>query len=141
MISTDAVNNILNEQVEGYRGLLDLLQRERACLIDFDAEAVERLSKEKDTIVLKLKLREEERKRLSGGISIQRLYEITGDSKLPDIRLKLISLIQGIEELNEFNRLLIDRSLNYVRSTSEFLGALGMNCSIDRKGAIISRET
>lgn len=146
MTSVEAITNILNEQVNSYKMLLDLLQRERACLLDFDAEGVEELSKEKDTLVLRLRLLEEERIRLmrnfsDSDTSLQRLWELTGDNTFQDMRSKLISLLQSIEELNEFNRLLIERSLSYIKSTSNFFGSFGLSCNTKGKGTLLSRET
>ncbi len=183
MTSVEAITNILNEQVNSYKMLLDLLQRERACLLDFNAEGVEELSKEKDTLVLRLRLLEEERIRLMrkfsdetihatsctkddennpplvkggeegfekvssnkrgfvGDMSLQRLWELTGDNTFQDMRSKLISLLQSIEELNEFNRLLIERSLGYIKSTANFFGSFGLSCNPKGKGALLSRET
>jgi flagellar biosynthesis/type III secretory pathway chaperone len=145
MTSEDTIAKILNEQVKGYKALLDLLQKERRCLIDFNAECVEELSKEKDILILKLRLLEEERMRLMTGsgndsITLQTLGELTGNTAFPEIRSKLKSLLQAIEELNNFNRLLIERSLNYCRSNSGFFSFFGMNDSIPRKGMLLSKE-
>jgi hypothetical protein len=57
----DSIKSILIEQIKSYRVLLELLQRERECLINLDAHEVENLSKEKDTTLLRLRLLEEER--------------------------------------------------------------------------------
>lgn len=142
----ETITKILNEQVKSYKLLLNLLQKERASLIDFNAEGVEELSKEKDTLVLKLRLLEEERIRLmkkffDDEISLQKLSEITGNKTFSDIRLKLISLVQGIEELNEFNRLLIERSLNYIKTTTHFFGSFGFGYNKAEKGTLLLRET
>lgn len=152
MTSVEAIRNILNEQVGSYRLLLDLLQRERACLRDFRPECVEELAKEKDTLVLRLKLLEEERLRLVGKflsesslrgspeeLSLEKLYELTGDSGFRDIRSKLLSLLQSIEELNAFNRMLIDRSLHYVQGTASLFGSASRHQG--GKGVLFSRET
>lgn len=58
------IKSVLSEQVIGYRTLIDILRQERECLVCFNPAGVESLSREKDTIVLKLKLLEEERVRL-----------------------------------------------------------------------------
>src|SRR5512135_2041284 len=118
MTDTWAITRILNEQVNGYKLLVELLQKERTCLLDLNAHGVEELSREKDTLVMKLRLLEEERIRLvrkhfSGDVSLRKLWEETGDDSLMDMRSKLLSLVQSIEELNEFNRLLIGRSLTH----------------------------
>ncbi len=146
MTLEDAVAKILNEQVIGYKMLLELLQRERLCLIDLNAGAVEELYKEKDVLILRLRLLEEERLRLMmdygrGDITLQKLGEVTGNIIFLDIRSKLKSLMQAIEELNNFNRLLIERSLSYFRSNSGFFNTFGFGDGTPHKGMLISRET
>lgn len=136
MSTTNNIKNILLEQIKGYRELLGLLQREKECLIDLDATGIESISKEKDTTILRLRLLEEERinllKRFSEengieGLTLQRLYELTGDESLKGLRLQLISILQSIEELNEFNGILIERSLGFIRGSLEFLKTSGAN--------------
>lgn len=150
MKTASAIKAILSEQVEGYRVLLDILQRERACLLRINAEEVETLSKEKDTIVLKLKLLEEERIRLVASFvaeqaiddaaAFKRLTEITGDDSYQRLRLQLISLLQSISELNNFNRVLIERSASIVKNALTFLGSFGLATPASSKGALLSRE-
>jgi flagellar biosynthesis/type III secretory pathway chaperone len=144
------IKNILSEQILGYRTLLAVLQKERECLINLNHEAVEALSKEKDTIVLKLRLLEEERIRLvrafskgagaTGELTLQGLYDKTGDAAFADMRLQMISLLQGIAELNEFNRILIDRSSHFVRRTLGFLESFGSTVKRNKTGTMLSRE-
>lgn len=128
MKTVEAIKSILIEQINGYRSLMNILQRERACLLNFNPLGIENLSKEKDNLVLKLRLLEEERLRLldnyskeagiDGELSLNRLYDVTGDDAFKVIRLQFISLIQAISELNEFNRILIDRSLNFLKGAT-----------------------
>ncbi len=145
MASVDGIIKILSEQAQSYKRLLEVLREERVSLLDFNAEGVEELSKEKDTLVLRLRLLEEERIRLmsdfsDSNISLLKLSEITGNDSIKDIRLELISLLQSIEELNELNRFLIDRSLNYIRNTRNFFGTFGINCNLNNSGAFLQRE-
>lgn len=131
MKTIEAIKNILFEQINGYRSLMNILQRERAYLLNFNPSGIENLSKEKDNLILKLGLLEEERLRLldiyskeagiDGEMGLHRLYELTGDEAFKVIRLQLISLIQAISELNEFNRILIDRSLNFLKGSFDAL--------------------
>jgi flagellar biosynthesis/type III secretory pathway chaperone len=144
------IKAILTEQVIGYRTLVDILRQERECLVCFNPTGVETLSKEKDTIVLKLKLLEEERIRLVRAFAadhavadksvFQKLSEMTGDDSFQRLRLQLISLLQGVMELNEFNRVLIERSSSMVRNALSFLGSLGVNLNTSNKGTLLSRE-
>lgn len=146
MTQEDALAKILNEQVMGYKLLLELLQKERLCLIDLNAGGIEELYKEKDVHILKLRLLEEERLRLvknfgKGDITLQKLGEVTGNETFLAVRSKLKSLMQAIEELNSFNRLLIERSLSYFRSSAGFFNTFGFGDGKPQKGMLISRET
>jgi hypothetical protein len=103
MTPAEAVTKILNEQINAYKMLVDLLQR--ACLPDLNAQGVEALSKEKDILLMRLGLLEEERmglvtKHFNGDVSLQKLRELTGDDTFTEMQSKLLSLLQSIEELN-----------------------------------------
>jgi flagellar biosynthesis/type III secretory pathway chaperone len=144
------LKNILAEQVGSYSVLLDILHRERAHLLNLDAPEVEHISKEKDTIVLRLRLLEEERLRLMKKLSaesgigcdttLRMLSELTGDDTFQFIRLKLVSLLQGIREMNGFNRVIIERSLTAVKNTLLFLEPFDRRGNQTRKGALLSKE-
>ena len=131
------IKGILTEQISGYRELLYLLQRERECLVNLDAAGIQNISKEKDTLILRLKLLEEARMKFlkessaemnsDETITLQKLYDMTGDETLKSLRLQLISMLQSIQELNEFNSILIERSLGFVKNSIEFLKSSGAN--------------
>ncbi|GBE36667.1 flgN protein [bacterium BMS3Bbin07] len=136
---------ILEEQVKSYSRLYDLLKGEKAAIVSFNPLAVESLAKEKDNLVLQLRLLEEERKRLAdeffgdreGGGSISDLHSITGNKKFLDLRSQLLSLMQGIGELNEINRLLIERASLHLRVSSAFFQTFDIKAS---PSGTISRE-
>jgi flagellar biosynthesis/type III secretory pathway chaperone len=146
----ESIKSILSEQVAGYRTLLEVLRREREYLVHVDPSGVETLSKEKDTIVLKLRLLEEERIRLVHAFArnlgideqsaLEKLAEVTGDGDFRRLRLQLISLLQGIMELNDFNRVLIERSSAVIKNALGFLGSIGVTLQGNGKGALLSRE-
>jgi len=150
MNMVDNIKSILSEQIASYRTLADILRRERECLVHFSPAGVEILSKEKDTIVLKLRLLEEERTRLVRAFAashaieeqaaFKKLVEVTGDDTFPRLKLQLTSLLQSIMELNDFNRVLIERSSSVIRNALNFLGSIGVNVSANQTGARVSRE-
>lgn len=140
MKSTEPLMHILNEQLNGYSKLFELLQRERLCLLDMNAYCIEEISKAKDTLILKLRLLEDERVRLAEDFAgsettIQRIAEHTGNDALLEIRSRLVSMLHNINELNMLNRLLMDRCLNHVRVISNFFSFYGLNS--DRPGDIM----
>jgi flagellar biosynthesis/type III secretory pathway chaperone len=146
----ESLKNILTEQIGSYGVLLDILHRERGHLLNLEASEVEHISKEKDTIVLRLRLLEEERLRLmkklstEAGIgcdmSLKRLSELTGDDTFQFIRLQLVSLLQGIGEMNGFNRVIIERSLTAVKNTLLFLEPFDRRGNQTQKGTLLSKE-
>jgi flagellar biosynthesis/type III secretory pathway chaperone len=151
MTTPEAIKNNLVEQINGHRLLLELLQRERGALANLTASVVEDLSKEKDIIVLRLRMLEEERirlvkkfseeRKLKGDINLLKLHELTGEDAFRHLRLQLISLLQSIKELNEFNRILIERSLSFIKSSVNFLAASGITIkSRNHPGAVLSRQ-
>lgn len=155
----EPLKQILGEQMQGCRELLELLQREKVCLLDLHLSGLEAITKEKDVLVLKLRLLEEERTRLldclqtempQGSLNpetfpetltLQRLAEITGESDFMDLRSKLISLSQSIKELNGSNKIMIDRTLAFLKKSSAFLGVLLPGTPpMMQKGGRLSRE-
>ncbi len=151
MTPVQAITSILKEQINSYKMLLDLLQRERICLVEIDAEKVEEFSKEKATILMRLRLLEEERAKLTeafakemgvpGNINLQKLRELTGDNIFTTLRSQLKSLLQSIEEMNEFNKILIDRSIRYFKTSTRFLNSFSYEPADKSTGALLSRET
>lgn len=150
MKTLESIKNILVEQISGYRLLLDLLQKERESVLSFDTNSVETVSKEKDTIIIRLRLTEEERVRLIDkfaaennlprDFSLKKLIEATGDEGLQILRMQLISLVQSIDELNKFNMVLIGRSLNFVRHSMAFFESMGLDMDHLNRRRAFSKE-
>ena len=155
----EAIKKVLGEQIQGCRQMMDLLQREKVYLLDLQMEGVEAVTKEKDSLVLKLRLLEEERIRLFDcliaenpqgiltkcqdpeKLTLQRLAEITGETIFREIRSKLISLSQSIKELNDLNKVMIDRTLNFLKKNNNFLGTFYPGApAMGEKGGLLSRE-
>lgn len=159
METLGAIKRVLGEQIQGCRQLLELLQREKLCLLDLQMEGLEAIIKEKDILVLKLRLLEEERVRLLDSlvrgntlgilkketdprnISLLKLSEISGEVIFQEMRSKLISLSQSIKELNTFNQGMIDRTLGFLKKNNQFLGAFYPGSPpFSEKGRLLSRE-
>lgn len=154
----ETIKKVLYEQVQGCRLLMELLQREKICLLDLQKEGIEALTKQKDILVLKLRLLEEEKERLldnfllenfpgflAGGapsrkISLQKLAELTGEIFFQEMRSKLISLSQSIKELNDLNKVMIDRTLVFLKKNNQFLGMVYPGTSRGDKGSLLSME-
>lgn len=130
------LKEVLKYQIKAHDELVSLLQKEREALMLFNPDEIERLAKEKDMVLMKIRLFEEERVKLLNHISyinkidenitLSKLVEITGDQEFKELGLKLVSLIQSVIELNEFNRILIERSSKHVSNFLVFLENSGV---------------
>lgn len=151
MTPDSAIISILSEQVNSYKNLHALLSRERECLVAIDPERIEAISKEKDTVIMRLRLLEEERQRLlrefardqhcSEDMNLDDLAAITGNGLFRDLRSQLLSLLQSIEEINRFNAILIDRSLSHLRTNANFLSLFKSGPNLQSTGVLLSKET
>ena len=151
MTSERAIENILKEQVNTYKIFHDILTKERTYLINIEAEKLEEISKEKDTVIMRLRLLEEERQRLTskfladkginGEINLKEMGTLTGNSIFPELRTRLLSLLQSIEEMNRFNSVLIDRSINYIKRSTNFIGSFAKENTGQTTGVLLSKET
>jgi flagellar biosynthesis/type III secretory pathway chaperone len=151
MTSDNAIISILQEQIKTYKEFHDLLKRERACLVKIDSEKVDEISKVKDTVIMKLRLLEEERQRLikkyaedngfETDINLDKMGQLTGNIAFHEMRSQLLSLLQGIEEMNRFNSILIDRSLNHIKTTTNFFNLFKKEQSPNSTGVLLSKET
>ena len=159
MREIEAIKKVLGEQLLGCRQLLEILQKEKLCLLDLKMEKVEAIIKEKDILVLKLKLLEEERKRLLEHwlqknisnpliqenepfkVTLLKLAELTKENVFLEIRSKLISLSQSIKELNDFNKMMIDRTLGFLKKNTLFLEPFyNQTVPLGGKGGLLSKE-
>ena len=151
MTSDKAIISILQEQIKTYKVFHDLLNRERACLVKIDSEKVDEISKVKDTVIMKLRLLGEERQRLikqyaeDNGfeidINLDKLGQLTGNTAFHEMRSQLLSLLQSIEEMNRFNSILIDRSLNHIKTTTNFFNLFKKENNPNSTGVLLSKET
>ena len=151
MTFEEAIINILQEQIKTYKALLVLLKEEKECLVNINPDKVSELSKEKDTIVMRLRLLEEERVRLvnefvrfnemTGEVNLKELAKVTGNDLFVTLRSQLMSLLQNVEEMNKFNSILIDRSINYIKTTTNFISSFSNENISKTTGVLLSKET
>jgi flagellar biosynthesis/type III secretory pathway chaperone len=151
MTSDTAIISILKEQVKSYKLLHDLLKKERVCLVDMDSGRIEEISKGKDTIIMRLRLLEEERQRLirqfaddnyvDVNINLEELGRLTGNTVFHDLRSQLLSILQSIEEMNKFNSILIERTIRYIRTNTGFFKSFTGESMVQSSGVLLSKET
>lgn len=151
MTSGKAIVNILKEQINSYKILLMLLEEERLCLIDINADKIEQISKEKDTVVMRLRLLEEERIKLmnefaednglSKNMNLEDLTKHTKDNTFSVLRMEMLSILRNIEEKNKFNTFLINRSIGYLNTTTSFFNSFATQQIQQTTGVLLSKET
>ncbi|MGE5238251.1 MAG: flagellar protein FlgN [Chloroflexota bacterium] len=150
MTTLGCLKSVLVEQMKGYNLLLGLLQRERSSLLSLDALQVEELSKEKDTVIMRLSLLENERVRLTkkysqeqgiaDEICLSGIAEASADEEFHALRLRLAAMLQSVCELNEYNRILAERSLSFAKNAIGLLSSLGVGDESERGAQLISKE-
>lgn len=137
------LKDILKAEIKSYEELVSILQKEREALISFTPDQIEALSREKDMIIMKIKLFDEERVnilskissqlQINKNINISNLLDITKDDDLRDLGYKLTSLVQTVNDLNEFNKILIEKSSRHINSFLCFLESWGVTPLNNRK--------
>jgi len=129
----------LLEQGTGiYETLLSVLQREKKAIIDSNFKDSNEAGKQKENLVLKIRILEEERlrvqERLADSLGYQpedltvtklsQLVEEPYSTRLESCRSNLLALLQSIQEVNNSNKALIMHSLELVRGSLNLLGNL-----------------
>lgn len=145
----EEIKKILLRLIGVSKELHDVLTREREFLIEHNIAELNNLSKEKDTICLWLNLLKEELNRLLYRFAIEKeiqdidlgkLFILTGDSSINELKLQLVSLSQSLKELNDFNRILIERSFDFYKDATDFLCSFGYSSEKSLTGTILSKE-
>lgn len=150
MKTSDLLRVNLTDRLREYESLRDLLLRERECLISIDPSSVETLIKEMDTVVLRIRLLEEDKTRLllaytreqntASGMTFALFCSQTGDKSLQSEHSRLVTLLQNITDLNDFNRVLTERSLGFTRGALGLIRSLGAGNNGGKKLRSVSRE-
>jgi len=142
-ILLDSLSEVLKEIVEGYSMLVDLLQRERRFIIENSLNELHGCIKQKETMMLKLKMLEDSRisltSRLAGFLKSEirnpksaipnpvTLSYISDSTEEPyssifkSYHSKLLSLIQTIRDVNRENKNFIELSMDTLKESFKFL--------------------
>ena len=125
------LSDLVEKEFDAYRSLLSLLQKERRIVVDCSVEELIQTNKEKENLVLKLRILEQSREaileKLAGGMGLSggeltlsklehRLKEPFA-SQLRTLRTKLSAVLCSIREMNEENRVFLQHSADFVRES------------------------
>jgi flagellar biosynthesis/type III secretory pathway chaperone len=128
----------LNEEFSFYRTLLSYLQEERKAIVHSQLEKLTECTKEKENLILKIRVLEEQRinylNNLSDALeapvqtfSLTDLAQVVDEpyaTQLKDCATSLNALIQSIQEINQSNRALVSHSLDLIRGSLTLLNDL-----------------
>ena len=125
------LSDVLGRELDTYRSLLSLLQKEREIVIDFSTEDLIQTNKEKESLVLKIRILEESRVALleklaarmgvsAEALTLSVLEERAKEpfaTQLKTHRSNLLAILQSIREVNEGNRLFLQHSADFIKGS------------------------
>ena len=129
------LSDLLGKELDLYRSLLSLLQKERRTVVDCSIEDLIQINKRKENLVLKMRILEQSRQslleELAEAIGIptealtlsvleERLEEPMA-TKLNILRSKLSAILQSIREANEENRVFLQHSVDFVKGSLDLI--------------------
>lgn len=130
----DELIGVLEKEFELCTQLVALLQKERDVIVSLDPAALEVLLREKESIVAGIRLCDELRERVLASLGfadrtisdVAQLAEHDYREQLSSLASKFKSIVSSIAELNRFNSVLIEKSLQYVKTSYNFLDSFGI---------------
>lgn len=126
---------LLTGETELYRSLLQVLQEEKKAVVNSALKGLHESGREKESLILKIRILEEERGRLlrkiaaalgcpSSHLTLKELARQVREpfaSRLTKTASTLLALLQSIQELNHTNKALLLHSLELVRGSMTLL--------------------
>ncbi len=129
---------LLAGETEVLRCLLSVMQKEKGVMVESDLDGLNTLSKEKEILLLKIRIFEEQRLKIiksladftgneSEKLTLNKLAQIVKEpysSRFENEHSRFSSLLQTIQEVNQGNMYLMNHSLGVVRSSLKLIGNL-----------------
>ena len=130
--------SLLNEEYSLYQALLMVLQKERKALVNSHLARVTDCTKEKENLILKIRVLEEQRINYMDNLAevlkspvqacplaaLAALVDEPYATQLMDCHTSLSALIQSIQEVNQSNKALVSHSLDLIRGSLTLLNDL-----------------
>jgi flagellar biosynthesis/type III secretory pathway chaperone len=160
----DSLISLLEREIEVYRGILDSIAEEKKILLKPSLDKIYESNARKETLILKAKLLEEVRsgivKKLASALgkseqdlTLSKLALAADENRarlILEFRDVLSPILKEIRERNENNKLLLDSSLKFVKSSIQFITDLitpsvgyletGKMNSLSRNGRLLRTE-
>lgn len=138
----DSLITLLQREIEVYRDILDSVVEEKRILINPSLEKIYESNARKETLILKAKLLEEVRsgivRKIAAAlgkpeheVSLSALALAADEDRgrmIRESRGVLSPILKEIQERNEKNKLLLDHSLIFVKSSIQFINDLISPC-------------
>jgi len=134
----DSLISILEEEIEIYRKFHDCLVHERGILAGGSMEELYESNARKEGCILEARVLEEARtdivdtirskldhaEKNAGLLHLSSYGNSSQKKALRECRSLLRSLVTGVNEMNDKNKVLLDSSIQYVQKSIDFLGQL-----------------
>jgi len=137
MTMDSSLPNLIQKEVALLEELLSILRKDREAVIRGSADALEELlesNKRKETLLLKLRMLEEGRRRLSARSSRE-------EESLGPLKEKLRGLVEEIHRQGSRNRLLLEGSIHLIRTIlTNLFGSLSPNPSYNAQGEMTPQQ-
>lgn len=126
---------ILQEEKNLLEALYKIVSEERDAIVALKANDLERVLREKETVIMKLSLWEQEREKLLAkhDLSDKSLSEIISQlensedaQRLKEMYSAMKALLSAIGEIQKINEQLIDRSIIHIKTAIKFLETFGI---------------
>jgi flagellar biosynthesis/type III secretory pathway chaperone len=125
------LSDLLGKELDIYRSLLSLLQRERSILVECSLGDLVQTNKEKENLVLKVRILEQSRQAIlqeladrmglsPDGLTLSALEDQLREpfvSQFRTLRSSLSSVLESIREVNEGNRTFLQHSVDFVKGS------------------------
>ncbi len=150
----DQLCNLLNQEIEFYRSMLTLIGKEKDAVIKSELNALNEVGIEKENILVKLRIVEEQRTRLVTRLAekwgypfqdltltlvSQRVDEPYAD-RLKRNSAELLFLIKSVQETNQRNKQLFEHSLELIRGSYNLLNDLMASNTVYRRSGGMQRN-
>jgi flagellar biosynthesis/type III secretory pathway chaperone len=125
------LSDLLHKELDVHRSLLSLLQEERRIVVDCSTEELIQTNKEKENLVLKIRILEQSREAIlrkiadkmglsADELTLSKLEERLKEpfaTQLQTLRSKLSAILQSIGEVNQENRVFLQHSVDFVKGS------------------------
>lgn len=126
---------LVEEETDLYGALLSVLQKEKEAVVSSDLKELNEGSKQKESLILKIRILEEQRltllKKLADSLghssqylTLTQVYQVVDEpysSRLRESSSNLSALVQSIQEVNHTNKALLIHSIELVRGSLSLL--------------------